>query len=174
MQVRCGTLPEAKLLLHESALQRWGWLGLLLLITDQILKHWIISNFMLGERFFVWPIFDLIRVHNPGAAFSFLADAGGWQRWLFTAISISISLVLVIWLRRLPRRQWLLGLVLILVLAGAIGNLVDRLLYGYVIDFISLHYQQYYFPAFNLADTAISFGAIGLLLDAWSQRSYQN
>jgi signal peptidase II len=167
-------LPEAKLLLHESALQRWGWLGLLLLITDQILKHLIISNFMLGERFFAWPFFDLIRAHNPGAAFSFLADAGGWQRWLFTSISISISLVLVVWLRRLPRQRWLLGLALILVLAGAIGNLVDRMLCGYVIDFISLHYQQYYFPAFNLADAAISSGAIGLLLDAWSQRSQHN
>jgi signal peptidase II len=160
-------LPEPRISLHQSALQRWWSLGLLLLAADQVLKYWVITALGFGERVFIWPIFDLTRAHNLGAAFSFLADAGGWQRWLFTAISMGVSLVLVVWLRRLPRQQWMLGLALILVLAGAVGNLLDRLLHGYVIDFISLHYQQYYFPAFNLADTVICCGAFGLLLDAW-------
>mgnify|MGYP003958795535 FL=1 len=164
-------MPEAGISLRQSALQRWSWLGLLLLVADQVLKYSIMTTFVLGESVLVWPIFDLTRVHNSGAAFSFLADASGWQRWLFTVISTGVSLVLGVWLRRLPRQQWLLGLALILVLAGAMGNLVDRLLYGYVVDFISLHYQQYYFPAFNLADSAICCGAFVLLLDAWQHSS---
>lgn len=111
------------------------------------------------------PIFDLTLLYNTGAAFSFLAGEGGWQRWLFVIISIAVSLLLVIWMKRTDRKIWWLGLAYSFILGGALGNLYDRVFLGYVIDFISIHYGNYFFPAFNLADSAITLGATILIFD---------
>ena len=113
----------------------------------------------------ILPVFQLAVLYNEGAAFSFLADADGWQRWFLTAVSAGVSLFLMVWLPRVPTHQVYLKLGLILVLGGAVGNLIDRAWQGYVIDFLVLHYDQYYFPAFNVADAAISIGAVFLVLD---------
>ena len=117
------------------------------------------------ERFEVLPVFQLAVLYNEGAAFSFLADAGGWQRWFLTGISAVVSVALVVWLRRVEPHQVYLRVGLILILGGAVGNLIDRALQGYVVDFLIVHYEQHYFPAFNVADAAISVGAVFLLLD---------
>ena len=103
--------------------------------------------------------------HNYGAAFSFLSDAGGWQRWFFTVLASAVSLALLVWLLRLPREEWLTGLGLSLILGGAIGNLIDRIQLGYVVDFVDVHYKGWHYPAFNVADSAITCGVILLLLD---------
>jgi len=115
----------------------------------------------------VFPGFDLLLVYNRGAAFSFLDDAGGWQRWLLAAISTVVSVIIGVWLWRLPRQQVLLGIALSLVLAGALGNLYDRIVQGYVIDFISFYYRDWRFATFNVADAAISVGAALLALDVF-------
>jgi signal peptidase II len=104
-------------------------------------------------------------LYNTGAAFSFLSGASGWQRWLFVLIAVVVSVMLVLWLKRTDRHQWWLGMGLSLILGGALGNLYDRIIHGFVVDFISVHYQNYYFPAFNLADTAITIGAALLIID---------
>ena len=114
------------------------------------------------------PLFsglDMTLLYNTGAAFSFLSDASGWQRWLFVVIALMISVVLVVWLKRTDNRQWWLGMGLALILGGALGNLHDRILLGYVVDFISVYYQSSFFPAFNLADSAITLGAVIMIID---------
>ena len=115
----------------------------------------------------VWPVFNLTLVYNTGAAFSFLADAGGWQRYLFTGLAMVVSVVLVIWLRGMKTHERLVAWAVALVLGGAIGNLIDRLAYGKVVDFLQWHWEQYYFPSFNLADSAITLGVILLLIDTF-------
>ena len=144
-----------------------GWYGLSLfvIVADQITKHLIINRFDLYDRVAVLPFFDLVRAHNPGAAFSFLSDAGGWQRIFFVSISSVVSLVLVVWIYRLESRQKMQTLGLALVLGGALGNLYDRVAYGYVVDFLLFYYDQYSFPAFNVADSAITVGAFFLIVD---------
>jgi signal peptidase II len=117
------------------------------------------------------PVFDLTLLYNTGAAFSFLAGAGGWQRWLFVAIAMGMSAFLLHWMYRTPRSHYLLGVGLALVLGGALGNLYDRTVHGHVVDFISLHWEGYYFPAFNIADTAITLGTIALLVDMLFSRN---
>ena len=135
--------------------------------ADQLSKYWIINNWALYEPHPLLPILDITRLHNPGAAFSFLADAGGWQRWLFTALAVVVSGAIIHWLRSLDaRRQKLLATGLALVLGGALGNAIDRMRFGYVVDFIHAHWNQAYFPAFNVADAAISIGAALIILDA--------
>jgi signal peptidase II len=135
--------------------------------ADQLSKYWIINNYDLYEPHPVLPILDITRLHNPGAAFSFLAGAGGWQRWLFTALAVVVSGAIIHWLRSLDgRRQKLLATGLALVLGGALGNVIDRIRFGYVVDFIHAHWNQAYFPAFNVADSAISIGAALIILDA--------
>jgi signal peptidase II len=111
------------------------------------------------------PVFNLTLLHNSGAAFSFLSDAGGWQRWFLVSVSTVVSGAIGVWLYRLQREERMLSLALALILGGAIGNLIDRGLTGYVVDFIVVHYENYYFPAFNIADSAISVGAVLLILD---------
>jgi signal peptidase II len=146
---------------------RWlRWLGLsaAVIALDLGTKAWITSVFQLGESREVTPFFNLVLAHNTGAAFSFLAGAGGWQRWLFTAITIVISAVLVVMLRRHERNR-LLACAFALVLGGALGNLRDRLVAGYVVDFIQVHWAGWYFPAFNVADSAITIGVALLLWD---------
>ncbi|MGB8327313.1 MAG: signal peptidase II [Steroidobacteraceae bacterium] len=148
----------------------WRWLPLAaaIAIADQLSKAWIEAHFSLYETFTVIPVLEITRLHNVGAAFSLLADQSGWQRWFFTALAIVVSVVLVAWLRRLDgRAQGWLAAALALILGGAIGNATDRLRLGYVIDFVHAHWGGAYFPAFNVADSAITIGAALLLLDAW-------
>lgn len=143
----------------------WLWLVAVVLVLDLFTKYQATSLLPYGIAHPQLPVFDLTLLHNTGAAFSFLAKAGGWQRWFFAAIAVGVSIVLLVWMARTPRHQRWLGAGLALLLGGALGNLYDRIVQGYVIDFISLHYKGYYFPAFNLADTAITIGAAMLIID---------
>ena len=146
---------------------RWLWLALVVVALDQLAKLAILDGLPYGgPGINVLPFFNIVHVYNTGAAFSFLADSAGWQRWLFALIAVVVSAVLVVWLKRLQAHEHWLALGLALVLGGALGNLFDRVVYGHVIDFILVHWQQrWYFPAFNLADSAITLGAILLALD---------
>ncbi len=146
---------------------RWYLLALLIVVADQITKQWAAGSFDYGERLNVLPFFDLTLVHNYGAAWSFLSDAGGWQRWFLTTLSAVVSVVLLVWIARVPKQQRLLLYALTLILGGAVGNLIDRALFGYVIDFLSVYSHPHYFPVFNIADSAITVGAGFMLLDAF-------
>lgn len=148
----------------KSSLQ-WLWLALVVLVLDLYTKHLADTTLAYAERMAVFPGFDITLLYNRGAAFSFLSDAGGWQRWLFVAIAVAVSTLLVVWLKKTDREQWWLGLGLALILGGALGNLHDRILLGYVVDFISVYYDVYHFPAFNLADSAITVGAVIMIID---------
>jgi signal peptidase II len=142
------------------------WLGLALaiLIADQFTKVLIMGYYRLGDSTYLTPFFNIVRAHNTGAAFSFLAGASGWQRWFFTAVGI-VAAVIIIWLLRSHAGQKLFSFALASILGGAVGNVVDRLLHGYVVDFIQVHWRGWYFPAFNVADSAITVGAACLILD---------
>lgn len=146
---------------------RWLALTLLVLVFDQWTKQLAETQLSYARPVEVLPILNMTLHYNTGAAFSFLADHGGWQRWFFSAIATVMSVVLLVWLLRLVREQWVLAMSLALILAGAVGNLVDRLRLGHVVDFISVHYGGWYFPTFNVADAAISVGAALLLLDTF-------
>jgi signal peptidase II len=143
-------------------MRKWLALAAVIVVIDQITKVFIMQKFFLHETLVVTPFFNLVRVHNTGAAFSMLADAGGWQRTLFIAIAVAAS-VWVVWLLRRHPQQTLFCLSLGFILGGAVGNLIDRVLYGSVVDFVQVHYAGYFFPAFNVADSAITCGA-GLLI----------
>lgn len=150
----------------SQASSLWLWLGLalLVLLADQFTKILIIGSFALGDSTPVTSFFNLVRAHNSGAAFSFLAQAGGWQRWFFTGLG-SAAALLMVWLLKKHAGQKLFGFAIACVLGGAVGNVMDRVLYGYVVDFLDFHYAGIHFPAFNLADSAISLGAACLILD---------
>ncbi len=151
----------------ELGATKWLWLTLLIVVADQWTKRLVTDHLDEFEAVVLLPVLDFMRLHNEGAAFSFLSDASGWQRWFFTALAIGVSGGIVIWLRRLPARgQNLLAAALSLVIGGALGNVVDRMRLGHVIDFIRVHYGEWYFPAFNVADSAITIGAGLILLDA--------
>jgi signal peptidase II len=145
----------------------WLLLSLLVLVADRLSKDFFETSLTLYQRIeVVAGYFDWTLAYNTGAAFSFLADADGWQRWFFAAIAIVVSVVLVVWIKRLKANETLLAAALALVLGGALGNLYDRVVLGHVVDFILVHWQnRWYFPAFNIADTAITIGAIFLALD---------
>jgi signal peptidase II len=146
---------------------RWlPWLGLALaiLIVDQVTKVLILGSLRLGDSTHIASFFNIVRAHNTGAAFSFLAAASGWQRWLFTAIGIAAA-IFIVWMLRSHAGQKLFSFALACILGGAIGNVVDRLLRGYVLDFVQVHWHGWYFPAFNVADSAITVGAACLILD---------
>ena len=146
---------------------RWLWLSLAVIVADQLSKFLVVSNFELYEAVDVLPVFELTRLHNTGAAFSLLAQASGWQRWFFIGLAAVVSGGIIYWLRNLPRDSApFLPVALALVLGGALGNLVDRVWHGYVIDFLHFHWEAAYFPAFNVADSAITVGAGLLILDA--------
>ena len=155
----------------------WLLLSTAIVVLDQITKLLVIENMTLYQRVQITSFFDLVRLHNTGAAFSFLADASGWQNWLFTGIAVVVSIGILYWLVTLPakdRRTLAMGLAL--VLGGAVGNVIDRSSYGYVVDFILLHYQEWSYPAFNIADSAITCGVIlilydGVVLDRRRQRA---
>ena len=153
-----------------------GYLGVTLAILglDWLTKHWATEHLMLHRSQAIWSFFNLTLSYNTGAAFSFLSDAGGWQRWLFTGIAGGFSLFLLGWLVCLQSSQWWLAIALSLILGGALGNLYDRVSLGYVIDFLHFHWRGYHFPVFNLADTAISVGAAMLLIDTlWLEPRHQ-
>lgn len=146
---------------------RWLIVSLGIVIADQLSKAWIVGHVGEFEVMAICPVLDITLMHNLGAAFSFLAGASGWQRWFFIALAGGVSLALAIWLIRLPARgRGVLALGLSLVLGGALGNVIDRVRLGSVVDFIHFHWNQAYFPAFNVADSAITVGAACLLLDA--------
>ena len=141
------------------------WLSLLVVVLDQLSKYWMVTNFAEYEVLRVWPVFNLTLVYNTGAAFSFLSDAGGWQRWFFITIGVLVSAAMVVWLSRLDVRERLTAYGLALVVGGAIGNVIDRIVLGKVVDFLQWHWQDWYWPSFNLADSAITLGVVLLLLD---------
>jgi signal peptidase II len=146
----------------------FAWLAVSFAVMwlDWITKQWATESLSPFQPVEVLPWLNWILAHNTGAAFSFLADAGGWQRWFFTVLALVVTVALLVWLFRLQRGQWHLGLALGLLIGGAIGNLVDRLRLGYVVDFIDVHYGGWHWPAFNVADSAITCGIAILLLDA--------
>ena len=144
---------------------RFLWLSLAVLVLDQVTKLWIESSFTLHERVpVINGFFDLMLAYNKGAAFSFLADQDGWQRWFFTVLSVVISIVLLVWLRRLPSSHRWTAFAIALVIGGAIGNLIDRIVYGHVVDFLLVYIDPWYWPAFNVADSAISIGVVILII----------
>jgi signal peptidase II len=148
----------------------WFFLALVVLLLDQYTKVLATSSLDYAQPVRVFWWFNLTLHHNPGAAFSFLSDAGGWQRYFFTVLATAISVALATWLVVMPRGQRFLALSLGLILGGALGNLWDRVALGYVVDFISVHYEDNYFPTFNIADSAISVGAVCMLLDSLLHR----
>ncbi|WP_226456529.1 signal peptidase II [Pseudomonas sp. AF03-9] len=159
---------------NASRFGRLGWLVLsvLVLVIDQVSKAHFEGSLEMFQQIVVIPdYFSWTLAYNTGAAFSFLADGGGWQRWLFALIAVVVSAVLVVWLKRLGRDDTWLAVALALVLGGALGNLYDRIALGHVIDFILVHWQnRWYFPAFNFADSAITVGAIMLALDMFKSK----
>lgn len=149
-----------------SGLGIWPWLGLALVIViiDQFTKTLILGYYKLGDATYVTSFFNVVRAHNTGAAFSFLADAAGWQRWFFMAIGIAAA-VFIIWMLKSHAGQKLFCFSMAAILGGAIGNVIDRMMHGYVVDFLDFHLAGRHFPAFNVADSAITIGAICLILD---------
>ena len=155
--------------MSRMTLSKWLSLSALVIVLDQLSKAWITNHFAYGENLTVFSTFNLVLAHNTGAAFSFLSDAGGMQRWLFSIIAV-IASVWIISLLRKHASQLLFSLALSLILGGALGNLIDRIVYGYVVDFLSFHWGEHYFPAFNVADSAITCGAFLMILDSFKER----
>ncbi len=142
----------------------WLILAIIIILADQFTKTLIVGYYKLGDSTPVTSFFNIVRAHNTGAAFSFLAGAGGWQRWFFTGIG-AVATVFILWMLRSHHAQKLFAFALACILGGAIGNVVDRLIHGYVVDFLDFYYGTWHFPAFNIADSAISVGAACLILD---------
>lgn len=165
--------PAAGTIAHHAKRQSklgqlvWLWLSALVIVLDQASKHWFEHNLSLYEQIAVIPdLFSWTLAYNKGAAFSFLAEQGGWQRWFFALVAAAASAVIFIWMKRLKSHERWLGIALALVLGGALGNLYDRVVLGHVVDFILVHWQdRWFFPAFNIADSAITVGAGMLILD---------
>ena len=154
-------------------LSRWLGLAALVVVLDQITKLWVSNTFVYGESLAILSIFNLVSARNAGAAFSFLSDAGGWQRWLFSVIAVVAS-GWIVWLLRRHAQQKLFCFALALILGGALGNLIDRIAYGYVVDFLDFYWDTYHFPAFNLADSAITCGAALLLWEGFMNKPEKN
>jgi signal peptidase II len=157
----------------ESGL-RWYWVVVLVFIADQLSKQWVLANFDLYESINLLPFFNFTYVRNYGAAFSFLSDAGGWQRWLFTLVAVGFSTLLTVWLRKQSSAVWRLNLAYTLVIGGALGNLIDRLQHGFVVDFLDFYWNMSHFPAFNIADSAICVGAGLIIIDSFITESKPN
>jgi signal peptidase II len=155
MDVKTATPP---------GLGRWLGIALVIIVLDQLTKVLILQHYQLGEGTPITSFFNIVRVHNPGAAFSFLAWASGWQRWFFIVLGIAAS-IFITWLLRRHGHETMFAWALTLILGGAIGNVIDRAWHGYVVDFLDFHAGGRHFPAFNLADSAITLGAITLILD---------
>lgn len=144
----------------------WPWLAwaVVILVLDQLTKQYILGAYRLGDATTLTSFFNIVRAHNTGAAFSFLAQAGGWQRWFFTGFGL-LAAIFILWQLRAHPGQRLFAFSLSSILGGAIGNVVDRLMHGYVVDFLDFHWAGWHFPAFNVADSAITVGAVCLVLD---------
>lgn len=150
----------------RAGASNWLWLGVTAMVLDQWTKALIVERFDEFGGVVLLPVLDIMRLHNEGAAFSFLSNAGGWQRWVFVGLGVAVSAGILVYLRRLPAKgQGLLAAGLSLILGGALGNVIDRVLLGHVVDFIRVHWNEHYFPAFNVADSAISVGAALIILD---------
>jgi signal peptidase II len=160
----------ANLMMERTHPAAWLWLSLAVVVLDQVTKFLVTRLLDLYERVVVLPVLDFTLLHNTGAAFSLLADASGWQRVFFITLGIAVSVGLTVWIWRQPRGERLLPIALALIIGGAIGNVIDRVVYGYVVDFIHVHWGSAYFPAFNIADSAITVGAGLLILDAFRER----
>lgn len=151
---------------------KWLWLSGLVIILDQITKLVASSQLVLYHQVPVMPMFNLTLMHNTGAAFSLLSDASGWQRWFFTSVALIVSVAIISWLHRLSKDKKWQAVSLALILGGALGNVWDRVSLGYVIDFIQFYYTSYYWPAFNIADSAITIGAVILIIETfWSHKN---
>lgn len=170
-------------LLRSDSMLKWLWITVLVVVLDQASKQWVSHSLQMFDAVKIMPMLNIYLAHNPGAAFSFLSAAGGWQRWLFTLIALAVSVGLVIWLRNLKPRERGLAIGLAFILGGALGNVIDRIVFGYVIDFIqfyypgqrclpgfspvsSMHGPLCIWPTFNIADSAITIGVAVLVLDA--------
>lgn len=145
---------------------RWLWLAVAVIVLDLVTKYVASSQLGYAQPVEVLPFFNLTLLHNPGAAFSFLATHPGWQRWFFAIVAIGASVGLTIWLTRIKNDEKLLAIALPLIIGGALGNLYDRLVHGYVVDFLSFHVAGWYYPAFNVADIAITLGAVALIWES--------
>lgn len=152
-------------MINSKSNLHWLWLSALIIILDQISKLLALHFITFNQLIVITPFFNLVLAHNPGAAFSFLAQQGGWQGWLFGIIAILVSIFLIRWLYKLPGKQTWLAVAIALIIGGALGNLGDRIIHGYVIDFLDFHISNWHWPAFNLADSAISIGAVMLVID---------
>ena len=148
----------------NASLAPWLGIAAAVIVLDQLTKAIIVAAFRLGDARTVTPFFDIVRAHNRGAAFSFLNDASGWQRWFFVALGIAAA-AFIVWMLARHGGQRMFGWALALILGGALGNVIDRLVHGHVVDFIQVHWQHHYFPSFNVADSAITIGAALLILD---------
>ena len=142
----------------------WLALAALVVLADQFTKQLILGHYRLGDSTYVTSFFNVVRAHNTGAAFSFLAGAGGWQRWFFIALALA-AVGFIVWLLRSHAGQKLFAFSLSMILGGAVGNVLDRMMHGYVVDFLDFHIRGWHFPAFNIADAAITIGAVCLILD---------
>jgi len=146
---------------------KWLWLSVLVIVLDQLTKYMASTLLTYYKPLAIMPMFNFTLMHNTGAAFSFLNDAGGWQRWFFTIIALGVSIFLTLWLKRLTVQEKLQAIALALILGGAIGNVIDRMWLGYVVDFLDVYYANWHFPAFNIADSAITIGAVLIIYDSF-------
>ncbi|NCP64511.1 MAG: lipoprotein signal peptidase [Paraglaciecola sp.] len=153
---------------------RFLWLALLTIILDQYTKTLVMRHIELYQAIEVLPFFNLTHVYNTGAAFSFLHDAGGWQRWFFTVIALVVSVLILWWLKQTSKQQIMLPIAFCLIIGGAIGNAYDRLVLGHVVDFLVVYYQNWSWPAFNVADSAISLGALLLIIDMFKNKEQKH
>lgn len=153
---------------------KWLWLTAVVIVLDLVTKSFASSGLILHQPVAIFPGFNLTLMHNSGAAFSFLSDASGWQRWFFTIIALGVSAALLVWLKRLQASQLWLAVALAMILGGALGNVWDRITLGYVVDFIQVYYDRWYWPAFNIADSAISVGAVLLIIDSLRHRKQES
>jgi len=164
-----GKANNAFIANKKMSMLKWLWLSALIIVLDQASK-WVMSSWLsLYETVAVIPFFNLTMAHNTGAAFSFLSQAGGWQRWFFVGLALAVSLGLLIWLKKIAKTN-LEAMSVSLILGGAIGNVIDRVYFGYVIDFLDVYYGSYHWPAFNIADSAIVIGAIILVIDSFTAK----
>jgi len=159
--VKQDIMPDHSLI----KLKHWAWISILVIVFDQLTKILADQYLQYHQPVEVMPMFNLTLMYNKGAAFSFLANAGGWQRWFFLILTSAVSIFIYLWLRKLKTHQILQYSALALILGGAIGNLIDRAIYGHVIDFLDVYFKQHHWPAFNIADSAITVGAILLIYD---------
>jgi signal peptidase II len=162
VKARNAAMPKSKTTFQ--GMLPWLILAIIIILADQFTKTLIVGYYKLGDSTPVTSFFNIVRAHNTGAAFSFLAGAGGWQRWFFTGIG-AVATIFILWMLRSHHAQKLFAFALACILGGAIGNVIDRLLHGYVVDFLDFYYGSWHFPAFNVADSAITIGAACLILD---------